>query len=438
MSRHLLTIAIAALALGCAKTPPPSAPTATSKAKTTAPRTDIRAFAFSEPGMMAYLKARELARLPGYDDWLETHPEAQRVNALFEQLRAGCSLDPFEVVDEVLFTVVDDRLIGAVRVRLGENEVFSCLGKLVDGGTRMEIEGRPTLLAPDRSIVMTLVDDILLFGDEATVRERLRSHAGYDGRISPSLPDLRNLVAFARIEAEGGAINAVESRFIRNGDRLEMSVRLRSPSPEDADWVVNAMRLSLDREIAALLRQLPQDAQPSATNLLEGARLSRRVGQAVDLALPVEALAEGQILLVALVDRLGEAMVRRQRIEEARMVLEILAVRMAGHAQSNSKAGHPSFVASAPQTPEKVPTGTDGEPSPADWSHETWRTLGFEPPVGLAHAFAIDTARDGRATTIRAVADLDGDGETSVLELPLSVEGEAITIGDIAVRGDEE
>jgi hypothetical protein len=437
MKRFFLSL-VAALALGgCGASPPTrTSPPKPAVAEETA-KIDIRAFAFSEPGLMAYLKARELADLPGYADWLEVHPEAQRVNALFEQLRAGCALDPFQVVDEVLFTLVRERLIGAVRVRLGEEKVFLCLENLVDGGTRTVIADRPSLRAPDGSMVMTLVDDILVFGDEATVADRIRSHTAYDGRISAALPDLRNIVAYARVGGEDGTVEAIESRFSRTSGRLELSVRLTSPSPEDADWVVTALRGALDGEVSALVGELPEAARPRATKVLDQAQIQRRIGQSVEITLPVSVLAESQILLVALVDRLGEAMVRRQHLEEARMVLEVLAMRMAGHAEAHPQAGRAAFIASAPLTPSGLP-GPDDDSGPADWSHPTWRTLGFEPPMALPHAYEIETARDGRSAVIRAVGDLDGDGEPSILEVALAVKDGAITIGEVTTRGDPE
>src|SRR5690606_12786379 len=121
---------------------------------------------------------------------------------------------------------------------------------------------------PDGSMVMTLVGDILLFGDEATVADRIRSHTAYDGRISAALPDLRNVVAYARVEGDGSTVEAVESRFTREDDDLELSVRLESPSPEDADWLMTALRGSLDGEVTALIDQVPEGSRLRATNVL--------------------------------------------------------------------------------------------------------------------------------------------------------------------------
>lgn len=432
----LLGALAAACAAGCGGTTP--APATAPAAEVADDVIDIRAFAFSEPGMMAYLKAREVAALPGYADWLEVHPQAQRAHALFGELRRACEVEPFEVIDEVLFTVVDDQLIGAMRVRLGEEAVFACLERLIEGGTRTEIAGKRALRAPDEPFVLTLVDDILVFGDELTVADRIRSHEAYDGRISPALPDLRHLLAYARAGADEGAVNAVESRFTKEGEQLELSVRMRSPSPEDADWVVNAIRDALSQEVDALLAKLPEEARPRAQGVLERAAIHRRVGQSVEIAMPVDVLSEGQILMVALVDRLGDAMLRREEIDRARMLIEIMGIRLQAHAEEHPRGGRPAFPASAPLTPSAPLSGLTGSPMAADWSHPTWKALGFEPPIGLTHAYAIETAPGGRSTVVRAVADLDEDGEPSTLELPLTLDGEKVVVGTVTRGGDTE
>ncbi|MCA9707289.1 MAG: hypothetical protein KDK70_15660 [Myxococcales bacterium] len=73
---------------------------------------------------------------------------------------------------------------------------------------------------------------------------------------------------------------------------------------------------------------------------------------------------------------------------------------------------------SAPLTP---PAGTcckqpDGKcpPDLGDWSHETWKALQFQPAD--PHRYSYEVVVEGQQITVRAVGDLDCDGETSTYE----------------------
>jgi hypothetical protein len=309
---------------------------------------------------------------------------------------------------------------------------------LMGKAERTKVAGHAGLRAPD-DLVVTMVDGLLLFGHEDVVAERIRSNEAYDGRISPAFPDLRHIFAFARVSLpDHEGVEAIESRFARADDGARLSVRLRSPSAEDADWVAATLREALPRQVRGVVGALPEKAQQRASQVLGGATIRRRVGQAVEIALPVEVLAEGQALLGTLVDHLGTALLQRQKSDETRALLRLLAARIKLYAEEHPALGRPAFIASAPQTPEEPTPGTDGASEPASWTHKTWLALDFAPGAGLTHTFEIDTAPGRRRTVIRAVGDLDDDGETSILELSLKVEDDHVVVGDIVARGDDE
>lgn len=73
---------------------------------------------------------------------------------------------------------------------------------------------------------------------------------------------------------------------------------------------------------------------------------------------------------------------------------------------------------SAPMTPPagtccKQPGGTC-KPNMGDWQHETWKALMFKPSE--PHRYSYEVVVDGSTVIVRAVGDLDCDGELSTYE----------------------
>ncbi|MBO6514807.1 MAG: hypothetical protein JJ974_12665 [Phycisphaerales bacterium] len=79
-----------------------------------------------------------------------------------------------------------------------------------------------------------------------------------------------------------------------------------------------------------------------------------------------------------------------------------------------------NWLASTPNAPIH-----EGKPSghairfDQDWAHQTWKRIGFQPtPRTSSHHFQL--INRGDKLIIRAVADLDGDGELSVHDRSIS------------------
>jgi hypothetical protein len=91
---------------------------------------------------------------------------------------------------------------------------------------------------------------------------------------------------------------------------------------------------------------------------------------------------------------------------------------------------------SAPPTPAQLPSGAAVLPDSDAWLHPTWLTLKFSLTAPVYFSYEIETAPDGRAATVRARADLLGDGATLTFEqqIALGADGGMIRVGDVAVR----
>ncbi len=74
----------------------------------------------------------------------------------------------------------------------------------------------------------------------------------------------------------------------------------------------------------------------------------------------------------------------------------------------------PSFPASAPMTPARVPGARPVTDPPETWTHPSWVALGFS--VSDPHYYSYEFISDGSSFTVRAYGDLDGDGVLSTFE----------------------
>jgi hypothetical protein len=80
-----------------------------------------------------------------------------------------------------------------------------------------------------------------------------------------------------------------------------------------------------------------------------------------------------------------------------------------------------SFPPSVGLTPAQVPRGVTATDPPGTWDHLTWRALDFKVERPHAFSFQFDSALDPVSLTARfsatAHGDLDGDGQTSTLQV---------------------
>ena len=93
--------------------------------------------------------------------------------------------------------------------------------------------------------------------------------------------------------------------------------------------------------------------------------------------------------------------------------------------------------ASAGPTPARWPSCVDGrvQPVTADWRHPTWVALGFRPTDRVRHRYSFTVSPDDpRRFTVRALGDLDCDGEWSTFERVGRVDPQTREVEHVSAR----
>jgi hypothetical protein len=199
------------------------------------------------------------------------------------------------------------------------------------------------------------------------------------------------------------------------------------PTTEEADYIADF----LAGVMIGARRYLQDAAADQATDRLASAvrhadvrrRVGGRVSVELDLVGRPEPQADAFRGFVQLATGTLATMRKRARANEARARVIDIAQRLAAHAEANRR-GHfrlPTLPESAPAVPATVPAGAPTPVATADWSHPTWQALAFHLEGAAHHSYSIELSRDRRVATVRAVADLDGDGATSRLELSVRI-----------------
>jgi hypothetical protein len=118
----------------------------------------------------------------------------------------------------------------------------------------------------------------------------------------------------------------------------------------------------------------------------------------------------------------------KQRAREADQLLEYLADRVAA---SIAATGH---VPGTPAGPTPLPTccevGGTCEPDRTLWATPGWQALQFSIDDDHRYTYSYIPDPSGRSAIVRAVGDVDCDGETSLYELEVRIDG----TGDAVVR----
>jgi len=97
----------------------------------------------------------------------------------------------------------------------------------------------------------------------------------------------------------------------------------------------------------------------------------------------------------------------------------------------------PELPPSLPRTPPTPPCGTK-QLWPTD-APEGWDRLGFAPADPLYYAYEYERGADGRAFVVRAVGDLDCDGELSLHEMRGTVDASGeISRGPMVMQNELE
>jgi len=131
-------------------------------------------------------------------------------------------------------------------------------------------------------------------------------------------------------------------------------------------------------------------------------------------------LALTALCAIATCPRAKRACTARNEAREARQLLDYLGDRVADAVATTGKLP-PTPAGPTPQ-PSCCEQGGTCDPDPATWAQPGWRELGFS--IDGAYRYTYSYAPDpSRASgVLRAVGDLDCDGETALFEVKLTIE----------------
>jgi len=110
----------------------------------------------------------------------------------------------------------------------------------------------------------------------------------------------------------------------------------------------------------------------------------------------------------------------KSRAREAEQLLTYLADRVEA---ASAATGHvPETPAGPTPTPGCCERGGTCEADPAAWSAPGWKALAFSIDGEHRYTYSYAPAPGGRAAVLRAVGDLDCDGQLAVYELEIRIE----------------
>jgi len=114
----------------------------------------------------------------------------------------------------------------------------------------------------------------------------------------------------------------------------------------------------------------------------------------------------------------------KNRAREADDLLGAIADRVATSVATTGKVP-PTPAGPTPQ-PSCCEQGGTCKPDAATWSAPGWRELAFSIDGEYRYTYQYTPDPDGKGALVRAVGDLDCDGQTGVFELHLTVNGTSV------------
>ena len=110
----------------------------------------------------------------------------------------------------------------------------------------------------------------------------------------------------------------------------------------------------------------------------------------------------------------------KQRTREADDLLEYLADRVAA---SIATTGHvPPTAAGPTPLPTCCEVGGTCDPDPATWAEPGWQALQFSIDAEYRYTYSYLPDPGGRSAVVRAVGDLDCNGESSLYEIQIAID----------------
>jgi type IV pilus assembly protein PilA len=245
--------------------------------------------------------------------------------------------------------------------------------------------------------------------------------------------------AILRTAAGGGSTTALARRVTLSGDTVMAFACERFPGPVSSfRFFAGTLRAS-DKEFW-LDGEIDTGSESAAAEM---AKFFRRFDTPIKGLGPVATLnADGKVLRVHLgvegdgneqahmVGQLASVAIyglRRYIAEaktaEATSAVPEIARDLASSVERAKPAHGPArFPVSAPAVPADVPKGAKYQSTESDWM-ATWKEIGFSLKEPQYFRYSIVTAADRKHAIVRAEGDLDGDGKTSLYEIPMEING---------------
>jgi hypothetical protein len=114
----------------------------------------------------------------------------------------------------------------------------------------------------------------------------------------------------------------------------------------------------------------------------------------------------------------------KARAREADQLLEYLAERVSRAILADGRV--PQIAAGPTPLPGCCEHGGTCDPDPTLWATPGWQALAFSIDDAHRYTYSYLPAADGRSAVVRAVGDLDCDGETSVIEIEIEIASDGV------------
>jgi type IV pilus assembly protein PilA len=456
--RALLPLAISLVACAPAPPPPAESPTVTvprpaapapPEPAPTAPSALLAAVP-SSAIVVVRIDGRALRAAPIYAQALGAVAAIEVARKRLDDLHALCGINLLETIDEVVYArtgagETDD--VTLAHVRADDAAVLRCAASLLDGKPST-LEGAPAVrfVSGKTPGVAVVTSGVTIIGTEDHVSAALgalRAHASALPEPARGL-DLgpAAVVSFAVSGAGYGGVSSGTGVLEMDASHLALRAAIGFLSAEQA----SAFAAQAHTGIAGASLELgaaPGGAGEALRDYLTRIRIDTD-GPRVrgDLTLPGG--PEVQAQLMATLSGVAIYAVRRYlaaaKVAEAKNIVSAIARDLAAYMESeDAKGKRPTrFPPSAPPTPPKVPAGDKFTPNASTWSHPTWKAIHLEMTSPLRYSYEIITSKDGRAATVRAHGDLDGNGKQSTIERSVTLNKDgSVTLSPKLVVVDE-
>lgn len=347
----------------------------------------------------------------------------------------SCGFNPVEALGEIAFStrvhkhrLDTDTAVLAARSEQKPAATLDCVARLIPQLERAEVDGYSALSTAGVTVVAT--EPFLVVGSTQAVRRALERIENGAGERVP----------------RGFLYAELQSPEVFMAERIVVGV---GPGPKGTEFEVHARATSVDQArgfesyILAMraegLEKLQQSeldssAKNLATSLLESVMFERRGADLVgafDFGSPereAHVWSVGTTLVAQAIDRYLHTM----EVSKARWLVHTIAYSLRDYAMSQKP---PRFPVSAPLVPPQVPAASRYQSTEADWQKPGWKDIGFSWSAPQHYALGFETARGGRKVTVRALGDLDGDGQQARFELDLEIRAGEV-VGDYRIRED--